>query len=240
MFSCFTSCCPRLISIMRKSQEYVSGAHGVEGRYPFLDTDVIQEFLWLTPEMKNAIYKAPIHQYMQLKQYPFDYLIKVGFGAKTDLSQVKQGKEHRALRAGADAEFADDAAAGFQDASSSAEDSEFADGAAAGAQNATSTNDNESGYNPNHLEKAGACGYNPNHLEKTELILGPHPRGSKPDFVALFVGESVYQTKSLDIDETTSPSVLWDLNTHPLPFHDEQFDVLHAHRVLEFVGTQVC
>ena len=223
---------------MRKTQEYVSGAHGVEGRYPFLDTDVIQEFLWLTPAMKNAIYKAPIHQYMQLKKYPFDYLIKVGFGAKTDSSQVKQGKEHRALRAGADAEFADDAAAGFQDVNSSAEDAEFADGAAAGARDATATNDNDS--EKAYAASTSACGFNPNHLKKTELVLGPHPRGSKPDFVSPFVGESVYQRTSLDIDEATSPSVLWDLNVHPLPFHDEQFDVLHAHRVLEFVGTQVC
>ena len=41
-------------------EELVSGAHGIEGRYPFLDPKVVQEFLWLKPELKNAEYKKPV------------------------------------------------------------------------------------------------------------------------------------------------------------------------------------
>jgi asparagine synthetase B (glutamine-hydrolysing) len=60
-------------------EEYVAGSHGVEGRYPFLDRDVVQEFLWLKPELKNRHYKAPLHQYMKAHNYPFDVSAKVGF-----------------------------------------------------------------------------------------------------------------------------------------------------------------
>eukprot|EP00913_Durusdinium_trenchii_P020614 g19360.t1 len=40
-------------------EELVAGVHGVEARYPFLDRMVVQEFLWLSPTVKNAKYKAP-------------------------------------------------------------------------------------------------------------------------------------------------------------------------------------
>ncbi|MGH8430656.1 MAG: asparagine synthase-related protein, partial [Solimonas sp.] len=45
-------------------EEYLAGAYGNETRYPFLDRDVVQEFLWLTPELKNRNYKAPLHEYL--------------------------------------------------------------------------------------------------------------------------------------------------------------------------------
>ena len=35
-------------------EEYVAGAFGIETRYPFLDVQVVQEFLWLLPELKNG------------------------------------------------------------------------------------------------------------------------------------------------------------------------------------------
>jgi hypothetical protein len=38
-------------------EELVAGTHGVEGRYPFLDTQVVQEYLWLKDEVKNTKYK---------------------------------------------------------------------------------------------------------------------------------------------------------------------------------------
>ena len=60
-------------------EEYVSGSHGIEGRYPFLDTEVVQEFLWLKPELKNKFYKSVLHNYMGENQYPFDIAQKVGF-----------------------------------------------------------------------------------------------------------------------------------------------------------------
>ena len=60
-------------------EEYVSGAHGIEGRYPFLDTQVVQEFLWLKPELKNSNYKSVLHDYLIKNNYPFDEKQKVGF-----------------------------------------------------------------------------------------------------------------------------------------------------------------
>ena len=39
-------------------EEYSSGMWGIETRYPFLDKDVVQEFLWLSPDLKNKNYKS--------------------------------------------------------------------------------------------------------------------------------------------------------------------------------------
>ena len=70
-------------------QELVAGVHGVEARYPFLDRMVVQErlglqlgdlgfiyigllrFLWLSPAVKNAKYKAPVHDWLERFEYPF-------------------------------------------------------------------------------------------------------------------------------------------------------------------------
>ena len=60
-------------------EELVGGAFGAEGRYPYLDRAVVQEFLWLAPELKNRYYKAPLHEYMTRRGYPFDENVKTGF-----------------------------------------------------------------------------------------------------------------------------------------------------------------
>jgi len=60
-------------------EETVSGTWGVEGRYPFLDKYVVQEFLSLSSELKNRNYKSPIHNYLTTHNYPFEDGIKVGF-----------------------------------------------------------------------------------------------------------------------------------------------------------------
>ena len=41
-----------------------SGNFNIETRYPFLDRDLVQEFLWLTAELKNKHYKAPLREYL--------------------------------------------------------------------------------------------------------------------------------------------------------------------------------
>ncbi|CAJ1382506.1 unnamed protein product [Effrenium voratum] len=66
-------------------EEHVAGAHGVEGRYPFLDPRVVQEYLWLAPEVKNREYKAPLHDAFQSWGYPFEKRKKTGFAAKANL-----------------------------------------------------------------------------------------------------------------------------------------------------------
>ena len=60
-------------------EEFVAGALGTEGRFPYLDRAVVQEFLWLSPELKNRNYKAPLHDYMKRCCYPFDEGVKTGF-----------------------------------------------------------------------------------------------------------------------------------------------------------------
>lgn len=51
-------------------EESVAGAHGLEGRYPFLDPQVVQEFLWLQPSLKNGEYKGALRHLLQNEQYP--------------------------------------------------------------------------------------------------------------------------------------------------------------------------
>jgi asparagine synthetase B (glutamine-hydrolysing) len=60
-------------------EELAAGVFGVEARYPFLDRAVVQEFLWLSVELKNRSYKAPLHDYMTRHNYPFDENVKSGF-----------------------------------------------------------------------------------------------------------------------------------------------------------------
>jgi asparagine synthetase B (glutamine-hydrolysing) len=60
-------------------EEYAGGAFGVESRYPFLDTCVVQEFLSLTAEAKNRHYKAPLREYLVRNGFPFEEGAKRGF-----------------------------------------------------------------------------------------------------------------------------------------------------------------
>eukprot|EP00440_Ansanella_granifera_P053061 gb/GFBE01057528.1/.p1 GENE.gb/GFBE01057528.1/~~gb/GFBE01057528.1/.p1 ORF type:complete len:398 (+),score=40.88 gb/GFBE01057528.1/:1-1194(+) len=66
-------------------EEHVAGAHGVEARYPFLDPRVVQEYLWLSPEVKNREYKAPLHDAFESWGYPFEKRKKTGFAAMANL-----------------------------------------------------------------------------------------------------------------------------------------------------------
>ena len=63
-------------------EEYVAGSHAIETRYPFLDRDVVQEFLWLVPELKNRNYKAPIHEYLKRNNFPNAFSKKIGLEVK--------------------------------------------------------------------------------------------------------------------------------------------------------------
>jgi asparagine synthase (glutamine-hydrolysing) len=63
-------------------EEHVGGCFSVETRYPFLDLDVVQEFLWLHVDWKNKYYKAPLHEYFLRNNYPFEEGKKLGFDPK--------------------------------------------------------------------------------------------------------------------------------------------------------------
>ncbi len=66
-------------------EEHVAGAYSLEGRYPFLDNHVVQEFLWLSQDLKNSAYKAPIREYLKRNNYPFKEDEKIGFTAQIGL-----------------------------------------------------------------------------------------------------------------------------------------------------------
>ncbi len=51
---------------------------GVEFSYPFLDYNVVQAFLWLTPEAKGREYKAPITARLRELDFPY-HMHKQGF-----------------------------------------------------------------------------------------------------------------------------------------------------------------
>lgn len=63
-------------------EEYVAGSHSIETRYPYLDSDVVQEFLWLKPDLKNKYYKAPIREYLIRNNFPFSEGVKIGLRVK--------------------------------------------------------------------------------------------------------------------------------------------------------------
>ena len=52
-------------------EESICGGYGLEGRYPYLDKNLIQEFLWLNVNLKNKKYKMPLNNYMTSHNYPF-------------------------------------------------------------------------------------------------------------------------------------------------------------------------
>lgn len=60
-------------------EEFAAGAFNIETRYPFLDKDLVQEFLWLTVEAKNRYYKAPLREYLIRNRFPFLEGKKIGF-----------------------------------------------------------------------------------------------------------------------------------------------------------------
>ena len=74
-------------------EEYISGSCGIEGRYPFLDKYVVQEFLNLSTKLKNYCYKSPIDFYLSKQNYPFEKNIKFGFDIKHDPAKIKKNKD---------------------------------------------------------------------------------------------------------------------------------------------------
>lgn len=60
-------------------EEYAAGVYNIETRYPFLDKKLVQEFLWLTTELKNSAYKAPLKEYLIRNNFPFQEGRKIGF-----------------------------------------------------------------------------------------------------------------------------------------------------------------
>lgn len=62
-----------------KKEEYVAGAFGIEARYPYLDRQLVQEFLWLSAKLKNSRYKSALGHYLEKNGYPNLFDQKLGF-----------------------------------------------------------------------------------------------------------------------------------------------------------------
>merc|ERR1711924_292824 len=80
-------------------EEAIAGAHGIEARYPFLDVQVVQEFLWLSKDIKNSDYKAPLVNFMRKEAYPF-VEGKTGFNPETPYATGATGDEPTVMRIG--------------------------------------------------------------------------------------------------------------------------------------------
>jgi asparagine synthetase B (glutamine-hydrolysing) len=74
--------------------EMVLGHFGLEGRYPFLSRHVVQEFLSLSVELKNAAYKAPIKAFFEKYNYPFQEKVKLGFNPTEQNTTRKMVKKY--------------------------------------------------------------------------------------------------------------------------------------------------
>lgn len=51
--------------------ERIGGSVGIETRYPFLDRELTQEFLWLDDTLKNRCYKQCIRYYLDKERFPY-------------------------------------------------------------------------------------------------------------------------------------------------------------------------
>lgn len=60
-------------------EEWVGGSFGIEMRYPFLDKQVVQEFLWIHQDLKNRTYKSVIDYMLTKNNIPYEKGIKRGF-----------------------------------------------------------------------------------------------------------------------------------------------------------------
>lgn len=59
--------------------EEIANIYSVKVHYPYLNIVLVQEFLWLAPELKNRYYKAPLREYLTLNRVPFEENAKYGF-----------------------------------------------------------------------------------------------------------------------------------------------------------------
>ncbi|CAH0127737.1 asparagine synthase-related protein [Roseomonas sp. CECT 9278] len=63
-------------------EEHIAGAFGIEARYPFLDWALVQEFLWLSQNLKNSAYKAPLASILSSHHIAWAAGQKTGFGPR--------------------------------------------------------------------------------------------------------------------------------------------------------------
>ncbi|CAD7975664.1 unnamed protein product [Amoebophrya sp. A25] len=72
-------------------EEVVAGIYGIETRFPFLDPIVVQEFLWLSAEVKNSEYKRVMSEDMREAKYPF-------IPGKLGFAVIDHDEEHTGIK----------------------------------------------------------------------------------------------------------------------------------------------
>jgi len=70
------------------------------------------------------------------------------------------------------------------------------------------------------------------------LLLGCGSKKNKRLWVPPSTQEWEGELITLDFVETHKPDVIWNLNEHPLPFEDGEFNEIHAYEILEHLGQQ--
>ena len=73
-------------------------------------------------------------------------------------------------------------------------------------------------------------------MASRELLIGCGNRRVKELSIAEVA--EWHDLTTLDVDPTTNPDVVHDLNILPYPFEDNSFDEIHAYEVLEHTGQQ--
>jgi asparagine synthetase B (glutamine-hydrolysing) len=73
-------------------EEYIAGHYGIETRYPFLDKNLVQEFLWLSADLKNSKYKSCLDEYLKINNFPYEPSEKRGFHV------IEKGKKVKTIR----------------------------------------------------------------------------------------------------------------------------------------------
>ena len=68
----------------KRTPRTCSLSSGVEGRYPFLDPEVVQEYLWLSHSIKNSEYKRPLADFFRKHAFPNKFNWKSGFRVYTN------------------------------------------------------------------------------------------------------------------------------------------------------------
>lgn len=74
------------------SGERIAGLFGIETRYPFLDFNVVQQFLNLHPQLKGQYYKAPLTNRLRQLKFPY-HERKFGFAGYKPLSSEAESKK---------------------------------------------------------------------------------------------------------------------------------------------------
>jgi len=71
-----------------------------------------------------------------------------------------------------------------------------------------------------------------------QLLLGSGNSREKKMIHELTPDREFSELVTMDIDPHCSADIIHDLDDLPYPFHDEQFDEIHAYEVLEHCGSQ--